>query len=166
MLRRRGLSLAPVRSSSSSSRTTSLRRRCRCLVSMTNCSALVLCLHHCMVPAHCCLFAQLSHCCISLPFVPSFCPYVQGVANNVGVAAAATGVIILGRMLPHSWLDLFPRGTLDSIIAYMARSKQGGAAYDFTGKPIVDINQAVKIGLASASSDTLTDYSGGSRFSR
>ena len=64
------LSLAPVRSSSSSSRTTSLRRRCRCLVSMTNCSALVLCLHHCMVPAHFCSFAQLSHCCISLPFVP------------------------------------------------------------------------------------------------
>ena len=81
---------------------------------------------------------------------PSFCPYVQGVANNVAIAAAGTGVIILGHMLPHSWLDLFPRGTLDSIIAYMARSKQGGAAYDFTGKTVVDINQAVKIGTASA----------------
>ena len=71
-------------------------------------------------------------------------------AKNVAVAAAGTGVLILGRMLPHSWLDLFPRGTLDSIIAYMARSKQGGAAYDFTGKTVVDINQAVKIGTASA----------------
>ena len=154
MLRRRGLSLAPVCSSSSSSRTTSLRRRCRCLVSMTNCSALVLCLHHCMVPAHFCSFAQLSHCCISLPFVPllvdlcaslfvppnrgpkyiclrfglpwrphcagtvhgcrfddnpSFCPYVEGVAKNVAIAAAGTGVIILGRMLPHSWLAPNPR---------------------------------------------------------
>ena len=33
---------------------------------------------------------------------PSFCPYVEGVAKNVATAAAGTGVIILGRMLPHS----------------------------------------------------------------
>jgi hypothetical protein len=78
------------------------------------------------------------------------CPWIEGVAANVAIMAAATGgTLKVASLLPPKFLRLFPKAALEALSSLVAKVSTSGSPFDPDGKTVKEITKAVKEGKFS-----------------